>query len=177
MRICTCTPVLDSLNRWIYPWTRIDPKIALGVMDSGTQSGGSSDGRSSCPTANCIHWRASTDTHRNVYIGGMYMFRAFCKFTQFRNCAAQIRNCEIANRFRNGNPISKLRSAILKFRYSWRRDRVYRWWAQEIRTSIISDRVLKRSAKNAMPIETTKRAKRSRKIRDRRSCDCSRVTP
>ena len=31
----------------------------------------------------------------------VYMFRAICKFTLFRNCAAQIRNCEIANQFRN----------------------------------------------------------------------------
>ena len=27
------------------------------------------------------------------------MFCAFCKFTQFRNCSAQTRNYEIANKF------------------------------------------------------------------------------
>ena len=27
----------------------------------------------------------------------IFMFHTFCKFTQFRNCAAQIRNCKIAN--------------------------------------------------------------------------------
>ena len=48
------------------------------------------------------------------------MFRAICKFAQFRNCVAQ-RNCvpadfEIVLRFYNCHPISKLRCAISKSR-------------------------------------------------------------
>ena len=42
----------------------------------------------------------------------MYMFRAIWKFTQFPNCAAQIRNCEIANQFQNCKPISKLHGQV-----------------------------------------------------------------
>ena len=38
----------------------------------------------------------------------MYMFRAICKFAQFRNCVAQFENFEIAYRFRNCPPIIKL---------------------------------------------------------------------
>ena len=51
----------------------------------------------------------------DVYV---YMFRAICKFTQFWNCAVQIRNSAIANQFQNGSLISKLCStfvAVLKF--------------------------------------------------------------
>ena len=46
-----------------------------------------------------------------VLAGGehyMYMFRANCKFAQFRNCVAQFENIEIAYRFRNCPPILKL---------------------------------------------------------------------
>ena len=42
----------------------------------------------------------------------VYMFRAICKFTQFRNCAAQIRNCENGNQFQNWNPILKWRITL-----------------------------------------------------------------
>ena len=50
------------------------------------------------------------------------MFRAICKFAQFRNCVAQFENFEIAYRFRNCSQIlnchsiSKLRCAVSKLR-------------------------------------------------------------
>ena len=81
------------------------------------------------------------------------LFHAICKFMQFPNCTAQIRNYEIANQFQSKNPIwklriaisklhcaisklrcaiSKLRCTVLKFRYRQRRDHV-----QEPQGSII----------------------------------------
>ena len=69
------------------------------------------------------------------------MFCAICKFMQFWNCTAQIRNFEIANQFERG---IWFRNCAVKFRYRRRRDHKYWWWVQEIQTSIISDSVLKR---------------------------------
>ena len=55
------------------------------------------------------HWLQGMSACMHTFvIHTMYMFRAICKFTQFRNCPAQIRNCEIGNQFRNWKPISKL---------------------------------------------------------------------
>ena len=44
-----------------------------------------------------LHWSEPLTTWMNVYS----MFCTICKFTQFRNCAVQIRKCEIANQLRN----------------------------------------------------------------------------
>ena len=56
----------------------------------------------------CLHVQGAKGTQTNpcsptkiVPTCSLYMFRAICKFTQFRNCAAQIRNCKIVNQFRN----------------------------------------------------------------------------
>ena len=68
-------------------------------------------------------------------------------------CCAN-RNCVIANQFWNRNLISKPQNMILKLCYKilvQRRDHM-----QEAQASIISNNVLKRSAKNAIPIETSK---------------------
>ena len=74
------------------------------------------------------------------------MSHGIFKFTQFGNCAAQIRKCEIANQFQNRNPISKLCSAIWNF-----------WYSSSVQeASIISDSVLKHFEKNAVPVKTSK---------------------
>ena len=84
------------------------------------------------------------------------MFCGICKFTQFWNCAAQIRNYVVANQVRNGNPnfeLAQLDFEIarrnLKFRYRQRRK-----YVQEAQASIVSDSVWKRLAKNAIPSKT-----------------------
>ena len=72
-----------------------------------------------CCNANTVYGRFWSKVYLatldNSYCNTVYVvhiFLAICKFTQFRNCAVQIRNYEIANQFQNGNPISN-RVALL----------------------------------------------------------------
>ena len=61
----------------------------------------------------------------------VYMFRAICKFTQFRNCAAQIKNCEIANQFQNCSAkFTQFPNCAVKFTR-------FRNWVVQIRNSEI----------------------------------------
>ena len=59
----------------------------------------------------------------------------------FRNCAVQFRNFGIdGGETACTESIMKLHSAISKFRYRWRKDRMYQWWVQETQTFIIRQR-------------------------------------
>ena len=65
----------------------------------------------SCSTCKLISCTVIWPTTYFMLIGikqSIYMFRANCKFAQFRNCVTQLENFEIAYRFRNCPPILKL---------------------------------------------------------------------
>ena len=48
-----------------------------------------------------------------IYTVYMYMFHAICKFTQFRNCAAQIRNCKPISKWESDFEIAQRNFEIL----------------------------------------------------------------
>ena len=52
--------------------------------------------RSAVLWSSLSHTKTSATAGFHMFI---YMFRAICKFVQFRNCTVQIRNCKIANQF------------------------------------------------------------------------------